>query len=118
MRIEIGLMKPPSLNAYYSGGHWTKRKKAKDENLEHIRSVFSTYDEIRAEQFEIHLRYNGRYDCDNAIVAVKFLSDSLVSLGIVPDDNKKHFKRLSIVVDTELPHDTYNALIIFKNVEK
>jgi len=108
-------MKPPSLNAYYSGGHWTKRKKAKDANLAHITKHFEDYDAFTAEQFEIHLRYNGRYDCDNTIVAVKFLSDAIVALGYVKDDNKKHFPRLSIVYDETLGHDTYAATIVFHN---
>lgn len=117
IEIEIPLMKPPSLNAYYSGGHWTKRKKAKDANLAHLKEVFKEYDFFTAKQFEIHLTYNGRYDCDNAIIAVKFLSDALVAIGIVPDDSKKYFRRMSITVNAEIPHDTYTARVVFKHVK-
>ena len=110
-------MKPPSLNAYYSGGHWTKRKKAKDANLDHIVNDFKKYDKFTCDRFEIDLKYNGRYDCDNTIVAVKFLSDSLVAMGYAPDDNKKHFQKLSIRYDDELKHDTYIARVRFINVK-
>lgn len=116
LRIRLNLMKPPSLNAYYSGGHWTKRKKAKDMNLNHIVSEFEQFDGFTADEFEIHLMYNGRYDCDNAIIAVKFLSDAIVHQGIVADDSKKFFKRLSITVNPELKSDTYIAEVRFKNV--
>lgn len=116
LRVRINLMKPPSLNAYYSGGHWTKRKKAKDMNLSHIVTEFDKFDKFTAEQFEIHLMYNGRYDCDNAIIAVKFLSDAIVHLGLVADDSKKFFRRLSITVNPELKSDTYIAEVRFKNI--
>ena len=114
--IEIPLMKPPSLNAFYSGGHWTVRKKAKDLNLAHIKKFFEDYDKFTAEMFEIHLSYNGRYDCDNAIVAVKFLADAITALEIVKDDSKRYFDKMSITVNLELPMDTYIAYVKFKTV--
>lgn len=115
--LEIPLLKPPSLNAYYAGGHWSKRTKAKGLYSVDVNTFFDGYDDFTAEMFEIHLTYNARYDCDNSIIAIKFLSDSIVAKGIVKDDNKKHFKKLSITVDTELPNDTFIAKIIFKDVE-
>ena len=117
LELQIDLLKPPSLNAYYAGGHWTKRKKAKDENLAHITRQFEQYDEFTCDRFEIDLAYNSRYDCDNSIVAVKFLSDAIVSLGICPDDNKKHFQKCSIKVNTELPSNTFIASVKFFNVK-
>jgi hypothetical protein len=117
LTLEIPLLKPPSLNAYYSGGHWTKRKKAKDIYLADVTSFFDKYDAFNAKKFEIHLTYNGRYDCDNAIIAIKFLADSITALGIAKDDSKKYFQKMSIKVDTNLPSDTYTARVIFKDVE-
>ena len=117
LTLTIQLLKPPSLNAYYSGGHWTKRKKAKDLYLADVTSYFDEHDAFNAKEFEIHLTFNGRYDCDNAIIAVKFLADSITALGIVKDDSKKYFQRLSIRVDTNLPNDTYIARVDFKDVE-
>jgi hypothetical protein len=67
--------------------------------------------------FEIHLTYNARYDCDNAIIAVKFLADSITALGIVKDDSKKYFQKMSMKVDLSLPNDTFIARVIFKDVE-
>ena len=115
--LEIPLIKPPSLNAYYSGGHWTKRQKSKQAYFADISSFFDKYDAFNAKMFEVHLSYNARYDCDNAIVAVKFLADSITSLGIVRDDSKKYFQKMSISVDLNLPNDTFIARVIFKDVE-
>lgn len=115
--LEIPLLKPPSLNAYYAGGHWTKRKKAKDLYLANIKSFFSEYDPFNAKTFRIDLTYNSRYDCDNAIIAVKFLSDSITHLNIVKDDSKKYFQEMSIKVDLSLPNDTFIAKVTFKDVD-
>tara|TARA_R110002050_G_scaffold44907_4_gene106645 strand:+ start:1624 stop:2001 length:378 start_codon:yes stop_codon:yes gene_type:complete len=115
--LEIPLLKPPSLNAYYAGGHWTKRKKAKDLYLANIKSFFSEYDPFNAKTFRIDLTYNSRYDCDNAIIAVKFLADSITHLNIVKDDSKKYFQEMSIKVDLSLPNDTFIAKVTFKDVD-
>lgn len=115
--LEIPLLKPPSLNAYYAGGHWTKRKKAKDLYLANIKSFFEDYDEFNAKTFRIDLTYNSRYDCDNAIIAVKFLADSITHLNIVKDDSKKYFQEMSIKVDLSLPNDTFIAKVTFKDVD-
>lgn len=115
--LEIPLLKPPSLNAYYAGGHWTKRKKAKDLYLANIKSFFSDYDPFSAKTFRIDLTYNSRYDCDNAIIAVKFLADSITHLNIVKDDSKKYFQEMSIKVDLSLPNDTFIAKVTFKDVD-
>ena len=115
--LDIPLLKPPSLNAYYAGGHWTKRKKAKDLYLADVTSFFNKHDPFNAKMFEIHLTYNSRYDCDNAVIAVKFLADSITALGIAKDDSKKYFQKMSIKVDLNLPNDTFVARVIFKDVE-
>lgn len=115
--LEIPLLKPPSLNAYYAGGHWTKRKKAKDLYLANIKSFFQEYDPFNAKTFRIDLTYNSRYDCDNAIIAVKFLADSITHLNIVKDDSKKYFQEMSIKVDLSLPNDTFIAKVTFKDVD-
>ena len=64
-------------------------------NLSHIVTEFEQFDKFTAEEFEIHLMYNGRYDCDNAIIAVKFLNDAIVHQGIVADDSKKFLSAIN-----------------------
>ena len=116
--LKFKLLKPPSLNAYYAGGHWAVRKKSKDTNLAHIKEQFRLSGEkFTCEGFEINLVYNSRYDCDNAIIAIKFLSDAIVSLGYAPDDTKKFFKRLTIEVNTELKSNTFIAYVNFYNTK-
>ena len=51
-----------------------------------------------ADTYKIDLVHNTRYDCDNVIITIKFISDYLKDNGYVTDDSKKYFKSLSIRV--------------------
>lgn len=118
--LDFLLPKPPSLNTVYAGKHYAVRQKYKKEYFNEIREVFQQFDEFRADTFQIHLRHNTRLDCDNLILAIKFLSDYLVAEEMVANDNKKHFKKMSICVandEDEVPKNYIKVKIILGNYE-
>ena len=114
--ITLSLPKPPSLNQYYAGKHWAIRKKQKDEYSAYCKTELEKFDSFTCDSYEIHIRYNSRHDVDNVILVSKFLSDTLVSQGIVKDDGNKYYKRLNIINDKELPKDSFLVKVKCKNV--
>lgn len=96
--IDFTLPKAPSLNQFYAGRHYSVRQKYKKEYNEEIKNVFDQYDKFFADTYKIDLVHNTRYDCDNVIITIKFISDYLKDNGYVTDDSKKYFKSLSISV--------------------
>ena len=49
---------------------------------------------------------NYRYDFDNSIMVAKFVCDSLVDLGFIPDDSPKHVREIKLIADKDLTKDT------------
>jgi hypothetical protein len=96
--IDFTLPKAPSLNQFYAGRHYSVRQKYKKEYNAEIKNVFDRYDKFFADTYKIDLVHNTRYDCDNVIITIKFISDYLKDNGYVTDDSKKYFKSLSIRV--------------------
>ena len=111
LEIELDLPKPPSLNQYYAGKHFSVRLKHKKEYFNALEEAFKNYDEFFAETFDIDVFHNSRYDTDNCILAVKFTADYLRHRGWVKDDTKKYFKKLSIKVDDEMSKDIFKVKI-------
>ena len=96
--IDFTLPRAPSLNQFYAGRHYSVRQKYKKEYNAEIKNVFDQYDKFFADTYKIDLVHNTRYDCDNVIITIKFISDYLKDNGYVTDDSKKYFKSLSIRV--------------------
>jgi len=120
VEIELTLPKPPSLNMIYAGKHWTYRKKKKDEYKIICIQALSNYDAFTCETFRMVIRYNSRLDIDNGILVSKFLADTLVSEGIVPDDSPKYYDKVSIEYDKSLEKNTYMVTLRcngFKRIE-
>jgi len=115
-KIELNLPKPPSLNKIYSGGHWAIRKKYKDEYKRACQEALSEYDRFTCEEIYIIISYNSRLDIDNGILVSKFLADTLVSEGVIPDDNPKYYKSVSIRYDGTLEKNTYICKVYCKNL--
>ena len=109
--IEITLGKVPSLNSFYAGSHWTKRKRAKDAALQKIKEQlgYNTTPSYRSFSIAAYVRY--RYDLDNSIIAVKFTSDALKTLGWIIDDSPKYFRRCTLVWKELLPANTAKIVI-------
>ena len=115
-KIELNLPKPPSLNKIYAGGHWAKRKKFKDDYKKHCLEALAEYDRFTCEGIEFHISYNSRLDIDNGILVSKFLADTLVSEGIIPDDNPKYYKKVTLTFDENLEKNQYICKIYCKNL--
>ena len=109
IEIDLNLPKPPSLNQFYAGRHFTVRQKYKKEYFNALEEAFKNYDEFFAETFEIDVFHNSRYDTDNCILAIKFTADYLRHRNFVKDDTKKYFKKLSIRVQEDLPKDIFKV---------
>ena len=101
--VTVTLGKVPSLNSFYAGSHWTKRKKAKDAALQEIKEQlgYNTLPPYRSFRIVAYVRY--RYDLDNSIIAIKFTSDALKTLGWVIDDSPKYFRRCLLVWKEQIP---------------
>ena len=103
--IVLTLGKVPSLNSFYAGSHWTKRKKAKDAALETIKGQLGHNKGPAYNSFRVTAYVRYRYDLDNSIIAVKFTSDALKTLGWIKDDSPKYFRRLLLVWSEQIPRD-------------
>jgi hypothetical protein len=114
--IKLTLPKPPSLNKIYAGKHWAVRKKYKDDYKAICIEALSEYDKFTAEGFQISIQYNSRMDIDNGILVSKFLADTLVSSEIVPDDNPRYYDKVTISYNSDLPKNTYEVTVYFKNL--
>ena len=109
--IEIILPKPPSLNAYYAGRHFMVRKKHKDVYWRAIATALAPFGKFRMERMSIAVRYNCRYDVDNAICCSKFLADYLRNHGHIPDDTPKYYLSQETRYDPSLPKEQFIATI-------
>lgn len=109
--ITIPLPKPPSLNALYSGKHWSSRFGEKSSFGKQVKETLRSYDAFHADKVSIHLRYNCRFDVDNTIVAIKFLADYLKSHGYIDDDTPKYFTAISSTFDNSLGRNEFLAKI-------
>lgn len=98
--------KIPSLNEYYSGKHWSVRKKKADSIKSKICGLIKENMPHHINTFDIEITYNNRMDVDNVILS-KFFVDSLRKLKIIPQDNTKHYKGLSIRFDDTIRKNTY-----------
>lgn len=103
--VTVTLGKVPSLNSFYAGSHWTKRKKAKDAALQTIKEQLGANQGAPYNSFRIVANVRYRYDLDNSIIAVKFTSDALKTLGWIKDDSPKYFRHLLLVWSDEVPKD-------------
>ena len=109
--VTITLPKPPSLNKWYSGKHWSVRKKQKESYSGHIKDQLERIDSFTMDRFAIDVQYNCRYDVDNAITCIKFLADYLRGDGYVTDDTPKYFFSQSTTFNQELNKDEFKATI-------
>ena len=109
--IVLTLGKVPSLNSFYAGSHWTKRKKAKDAALKEVKEQLGFNQGPSYNSFRVTANVRYRSDLDNSIIAVKFTSDALKALGWIKDDSPKYFRQLLLVWKESLPANTAQIII-------
>lgn len=109
--VTLKLPKPPSLNQYYAGRHWSIRKRQKTGYIKAVQGELEHQVPFTTERFAISVRYNARYDVDNAIVCCKFVVDYLRAEGYVPNDTPKYFIKQCTEYDPSLDKDQFVATI-------
>jgi hypothetical protein len=107
VEIKLELPKPPSLNKIYAGQHWAVRKKYKDDYKKECQKQLEKLDDFVCNRIQFFITYNSRLDIDNGILVAKFLADTLVSEGIIPNDNPKYYDKVTLEYDLGLPKNTY-----------
>jgi len=109
--VIVTLGKVPSLNSFYAGSHWTKRKKAKDATFKEIEQQLGYNKGSAYNSFRVTANVRYRYDLDNSIIAIKFTSDALKTLGWVIDDSPKYFRSCVLVWTEQIPRDQAQIII-------
>ena len=84
------------MNKYYSGTHWTKRKKTADEIHQLVACELLRQKVKRKEMrpVEITLKYNSRLDLDNHGVLTKMIIDGMKGY-LIKDDSRKYVHRIT-----------------------
>jgi len=91
--------KPPSLNAFYSGMHWSKRKKTRD--TWHEKTALHAPD-VSVEEYPVAVECvvlwgsGRRYDAENLAAGSKLITDGLVEAGVLRGDGPKDIRRVSL----------------------
>lgn len=106
---------PPSLNAFYSGMHWSKRKAIVDEWHWSFRAAFLHAKlPLKLETpLTIHVvQYcKGKpRDVGNGCVIEKLLSDSLKLFGYIPDDSPTYIEKL--IIETKKDKTSWCEIIL------
>lgn len=115
--IEILLPKPPTLNTFYAGKHWTIRKRKKAEYNIYIQEALSLYDKWTMESFALDVKYNCNYDVDNSIICAKFVSDYFTANGYIAKDTPTYFTSQRTSFDGSLPKNIFSVKIICRNLK-
>lgn len=108
----------PSLNKYRKAKDHIERHnddvKMRDLFIDMIQkqceSIFQRKKQIM--KFAMGVRINSDKDIDNCILIVKYFTDALKNLSIIPDDNPRHFKSFSILHDESLTKDHFIVTLI------
>ena len=106
-----------SLNDLYRQGHWSIRSTLKNKYKKLFLELIHKQEIKYCKQFYIIVFYNTRHDPDNIIGVVKVFVDAMKG-EIIPDDNKKHFKGVSIFPDNTLSANTVDFLLIEKSTNE
>lgn len=106
-----------SLNDAYSS-HWAQAKKKKDALKLRFKHLIQEAGLPKIEKFRLQVTYRSRHDTDNIIPVLKVFVDQLRYSGVIPEDNRHHYKGLSIDYDDNLPNNTYQLTIIPIQMQK
>lgn len=101
MKLQILDFKCPSLNASYSGRHWTKRR-AEASYIHTLVAIDCRRQAITPiTEFPIDVTVTAYYKDnrrrDSGNISNKELIDGLVIAGIIPDDNTKYIRAVTTI---------------------
>lgn len=99
-RIDIGEL-PPSLNKFYAGMHWSKRKAIVDEWHIRLLEAFRRADLPQHLPTPIMLSVTQFCkgivrDSDNGVVSAKLCGDALKEYGYIIDDNPTYIRSVEL----------------------
>jgi len=101
-----------SLNDFYSQGHWSSRNATKNK-FKKIFSILMLEAKFKkVDRFKLDVLFNSRHDTDNIVGMTKIFVDTMKG-KYIKEDNRNHYKALSIAYDDSLKHNTF----IFKVTE-
>lgn len=86
----------PSLNLWYSGQHWSKRKKIADTFHQFIKVICKQEKIQPITQYPVKIttrsfyKKKRKFDCSNVFTANKLCEDGLVRAGILIDDTPQY----------------------------
>lgn len=93
----------PSLNVWYAGCHWTKRKKIADLWHTKIALLSSQLTPVKFPvELLMHFQFGKSrliYDASNCAAAFKLIEDGLVKAGILLSDDYKTIQKINISVE-------------------
>lgn len=103
--------KPPSLNDYYSGQHWSERKRTRDQWHTTVAAIASDLDPVDEYPVAVDVTVGfghgrQRYDTDNLIPAAKLVTDGLVACGVLKDDGPNQITHVALRAE-RIDHDGY-----------
>jgi 23S rRNA-/tRNA-specific pseudouridylate synthase len=93
IEIELKELTKVSLNKWYSGEHWSKRKRLKDEYKIMVNSQFKgVISALKTYEVDYIFEFKSRpLDASNCVAMLKLIEDI-----IFEDDNYKIIKKISI----------------------
>lgn len=98
-----------STNDYYNSGHWSNRHRLKKKYLELLYPILA--EELsgkKLDKFGIVMFYNSRHDTDNVVGFEKLFLDIInKDLDVIKEDNKKHYRMLTVIPDESLDTNTF-----------
>jgi len=106
---------PPSLNAYYAGAHWSKRKRDADEWHLAFGMAYKAAKLPTMLQYPITLsctlfcKGNVR-DADNSVIGAKFAGDALVEYGYLPNDTPQYIP--TVILSSKKSEDGQDKTVI------
>tara|TARA_R100000951_G_C2486803_1_gene133224 strand:+ start:109 stop:492 length:384 start_codon:yes stop_codon:yes gene_type:complete len=123
MDITLHNLPKISLNKWYAGMHWTKRKKIKDDYTQIVRSQFSnTLTRENTYKVEYHFTFKSRpLDASNCVAMVKMIEDIIfetdsykVVTELVITSSKGLEDKVLIKVENSL---LYNSPLFIQNIK-
>lgn len=104
----------PSLNQWYSGGHWSKRSRTKNAWRMLVRNAVRVHEIEPPATYPVRIdvlcrfgKGDRSYDCTNVAATAKLAEDGLVKAGIIPNDSNRYVRPVTLdSIRHDAPSDT------------
>ncbi len=93
-RVSFWVALPPNIANPKSNAHWGQKARAKSRYQGaaglRIRSQLHPLPMFKHAAWRAHFIVAGPYDDDNRVALLKWIADTMVQIGMIPNDNPKH----------------------------